>query len=139
MSTIYDQLHQFETREQAEAAFGTGRHPEDGNRQQAAWLHEGVSVVPVQIILHDPDGDTVDEDDNPVRGRRPADGYWLGLAVMDAEKAGELQALPSARIAYVRPEAPTPWRDAVTWSAMPLDQMPVLECGAFAGSGYVFD
>lgn len=135
---IYDQLHQFTDKAAADAAFGAGTD-EDG-RQMASWLTpEGVTVMPATIWLHDPGADTTDEDGNPMRGRIAASGYWLGLAVSDADQAAALQALPSCRIAYERPEAPTPWREAVTWSAMPLDSMTVIEAGSFAGSGYIFD
>lgn len=133
MIQFYDQLHQFADKAAADAAFGSGAD-EDG-RTMASWLDpNGVTVMPATIWLHDPSADTAE-----ARGRVAAAGYWLGLAVSDADQATALQALPSCRITYERPGEPTPWREAVTWSAMPLDSMTVIECSAFAGSGYVFD
>lgn len=137
MIQFYDQLHQFADKAAADAAFGAGL---DDGRPMASWLDPGgVTVMPATIWLHDPSGDTTDEAGNPVRGRIAASGYWLGLAVSDPAQAAALQALPSCRIAYERPGVPTPWREAVTRSAMPLDAMTVIECSAFAGSGCVFD
>ena len=129
----FDQLHQFSDKASADVAFGAGL--DEDNKPMASWLDpNGVTVLPTSIWLHNPLEDTEEG-----RGRVAASGYWLGLAVSNAEQAKELQALPSCRIAYERPTKPTPWREAVTWSAMPLDNMIVLGCSAFAGSGYVFD
>ncbi len=127
---MFDQLHQFADEAAAQAAF-----PGEG----ASWFVYGVTVMSATIWLHDPSGDHLDEAGQPVRGRIAAGGCWLGLATDDEARAAELQALPSCRIAYLRPHEPTPWREAVIWSAMPLAAMTVLEAGSFAGSGYLFD
>ena len=125
---MIDQLHQFADRSAAQAAFPGEDWAEE------SWYADGVTILPTTIWLHDPGSDTEGD-----RGRIAASGYWLGLATTDEAKAAALLALSSCRIAYLRPGEPTPWREAVTWSAMPLDAMTVIECSAFAGSGYVFD
>lgn len=119
---MIDQLHQFADKAAAQAAFPGEDWAEE------SWTGNGVTVMPTTIWLG-----------SPGQERVAAAGYWLGLATADEAMAAAMQALPSCRIAYLRPSQPTPWREAVTWSAMPLDAMTVVECGAFAGSGYVFD
>ena len=133
---IYDQLHQFDNEEAATIVFGNGIVEE---QHTAAWDHEGATVIKCRIMLPDPTKDTTDDMGNFVRGVVPASGYWLGVAVLSLEKSEELKQLPSCRIVYTRPDGPTYWKDAVTWSAMPLDSIQVVSAETLAGSGYVFD
>jgi hypothetical protein len=124
---MIDQLHVFPDKATAEAVFGDGEGA-------ASWLHNGLTVMPCQIMLHDLENDTEE-----ARGTRPADGYWMGAATHLPDAAAAAQALPSCRVAYVRPETPTPWREAITWSAPGITDLTVISAGSFAGSGYVFD
>lgn len=124
---MIDQLHQFADQAAAIEAFGDGAGA-------ASWLHDGLTVMPVQIMLHDPDEDTEE-----ARGTKPATGYWMGVATHLPDTAEAAQALPSCRVAYQRPHTPTPWREAIAWSAPGITSLTVISAGSFAGSGYVFD
>lgn len=137
---IYDQLHQFATREDAEAAFGTGRDEETG-QQAAAWDHDGLTVLPLALHLAAPELDDTDpETGAPVRGALPAEGYWIGLASVAPGPIAAAQALPSARVTMTRPDVPTPWRQCITWAhVIVIDGRPVVSCTTLAGSAYVFD
>jgi hypothetical protein len=138
---MYDQLHQFETLQDAVAAFPWGRG-EDGQPIPATvWAHDGVSVMLSQIRMHSPDLDAVDpETGELVRGSVPPAGVWIGLATADTAKADALRDLPSFRLQYTRPETPTPWREAVTHAAPGLDvaALPVLSAGTYDSGRYVF-
>lgn len=137
---IYDQLQQFESREAAEAAFGTGRDEETG-QQAAAWDHAGVTVLPLALWLAAPELDGTDpETGDPVRGTIPAEGYWLGLASTEPGPIAAAQALPSARVTMRRPAEPTPWRQCISWAhPIVIEGRPVVSCTTLAGSAYLFD
>lgn len=129
---MYDQLHAFADEASAIAAFGDGEG-------MASWLHDGVTVMQAYPVLHDPDADTTDENGSPVRGEKPAGGYWLGIATADLAAHEACKALPSCRFPFIRPEVETPWRDCLDRPALPTDAVTILRCNSFAGSSYVYD
>jgi hypothetical protein len=133
---MYDQLHQFANEEEATAVFGDGIVDD---MPSAAWDHNGYTVINSQIMLVDPTKDTTDGDGNFIRGVVAASGYWLGVTTDSLDKSEEARQLPSCRIVYTRPDAPMYWKDAVTWSAIPLNNISVASATILAGSGYVFD
>jgi hypothetical protein len=97
----------------------------------ACWDTEWGLVVPVSVILAAPELDSTDEEGRAVPGRRPAEGAWMGLATREADAPRH----PAAFAELALPDAPTPWRDCVIWSAAPVAAMGdvVAIDGAFAG------
>lgn len=125
--SMIDQLHEFATQTEADAAFPRSLD-DDGNPIQApCWTDGTATIMPLTVFVLD--GETV----------RPSASVWLGLSCRE-EHADDWWSKPSARVELSRPEdKPEFWLTRVTRSQLPAEAaVTVMGASPQFGPGYSF-